>query len=88
VPASVQNPGSRFSQRSDCSISSSFLSRSVNSIIRGADLRRHDPCHGCAPLLKQRAALFAAHGVCVCLAVDAFEDAIRAQLTEVPTMPG
>jgi hypothetical protein len=24
-------------------------------------------CDGCAPLLKQRAALFAAHVVCVCL---------------------
>jgi len=34
VPASVQNPGSHFSQRSDCSISSSCLSRSVNSIAR------------------------------------------------------
>jgi hypothetical protein len=34
VSASVQNPRSRFSQRSDCSISSSCLSRSANSIAR------------------------------------------------------
>ena len=39
VPASVQNPGSHFSQRSDCSISSSCLSRSVNSIARRRNWR-------------------------------------------------
>ena len=39
VPAGVQNPGSHFSQRSDCSISSSCLSRSVNSIARRRNWR-------------------------------------------------
>jgi len=39
VPASVQNPRSHFSQRSDCSISSSCLSRSVNSIARRRNSR-------------------------------------------------
>ena len=41
VSASVQNPRSHFSQRSDCSISSSCLSRSVNSMARR-------PAIGCA----------------------------------------
>jgi hypothetical protein len=39
VPASVQNPRSHFSQRSDRSISSSCLSRSVNSIARRRNWR-------------------------------------------------
>ena len=39
VPASVQNPRSHSSQRSDCSISSSCLSRSVNSIARRRNWR-------------------------------------------------
>ena len=39
MPASVQNPRSHFSQRSDCSISSSCLSRSVNSIARRRNSR-------------------------------------------------
>src|SRR6478672_6395669 len=62
VPTSVQSPGLHFSQRSECSVSSSCLSRSVNSIAR-----RRNWLHGYAPLLKQRAALFAAHVGCVCL---------------------
>ena len=39
VPASVRNPRSHFSQRSDCSISSSCLSMSVNSIARRRNWR-------------------------------------------------
>ena len=39
VPASVQNTRSHFSQRCDCSISSSCLSRSVNSIARRRNWR-------------------------------------------------
>ncbi len=39
VPASVQNPISHFSQRSDCSMSSSCLSMSVNSIARRRNWR-------------------------------------------------